>query len=243
MRQAQIEEPLVWLMLHCPKDLTESYRKRALRVSCDRLTSVLGLSCKSYSDSRIDVSAGTAHAAAIATGPPAPDAIVELDGEAVAILAAPDGALKAQAALSDVARFDQSAVLAGTGHVFGPDHGVYLNAFFLQPIEGLSVAKFGERWKNGHRQALARMVETEEGVRSLGSYTQLHADTRTSRRLTTSLGWNGTIFAGAARSFTDRPQTLRERLLSPAIATTALADERGFIDHARSTMRLYRQIT
>jgi hypothetical protein len=229
---------LVWLLLVRPDDRGAPAFEGGVARLADEDPHVVACHLRTNTDP----AAGTAHGRAMAGGPDAFDAVLELDPQALGSLA--EHTLKdLRERIAGLADHKRSTALAGTAYVFAPGPGRFMNAFWIRPARGLSIAASQERWLYGHRAALDNMVARSGSIRPLGSYAQVHTDEAASQALAGALALPPTDLAGAARSFTDDTAAIGARLARREIAEVALADERAFIDHARSAMALYRRLT
>ena len=156
--------------------------------------------------------------------PALPDAIVTLaDAPAPALLAA-------LAPLIDPAR---SELLVVRRHAVLPGDDAIRLVFGLRRLERLTLAAFHDYWLNRHAEIGRRLIPPY-------TYHQLHADPAQTTPMAAAAGFAPATFDGMVEvHFPDIDAFVRQ-LSRPEVAEEALADERNFIDHARSIFWAYR---
>ncbi|MDF8335320.1 EthD domain-containing protein [Novosphingobium cyanobacteriorum] len=147
-----------------------------------------------------------------------PDALVRL----------PDGAdAAALVALSDA---DRSEAFTGVRHAVLPGGDAIRLFFGLHRLERLSRAEFHDYWLNRHAQIGRRLIPPY-------TYHQIHAcdgpDLEGLRRST---------FDGIVEVHFPDAEALVKQLSRSEVAEEALADERNFIDHARSRFWAFTEV-
>ncbi|WP_380876233.1 hypothetical protein ACFB49_07870 [Sphingomonas sp. DBB INV C78] len=129
----------------------------------------------------------------------------------------------------------RSTVLATTRHAILPGVDAIRLFFGLRRLERLSQAEFQDYWLNRHADFGRRLIPPY-------TYHQLHADPQATGEVAAATGLPASTFDGVVEvHFPDVP-ALVAQLSRPDVAQDALADERNFIDHARSIFWAYRTI-
>lgn len=174
---------------------------------------------------------GLAHVAGL--DPALPDAIVTLRGPGDELLRAAQRVTQALSAQVDRQR---ASLLATRRHAILPGRDAIRLFFGLRRLERLSRAQFQDYWLNVHAHLGRRLIPPY-------TYHQLHAlddpDQALSAALATATGWPVATFDGVVEvHFPDLPAFVAQ-LSRREVAEEALADERNFIDHARSLFWAY----
>jgi hypothetical protein len=238
---------LIWLCLSARPDVLKADFESVVRRLLESATAASAgvASTSGFYRLAIDPVVGTAHERDMAGGPAPFDAIVELAGEGPGVhAAAAECCRSAGADVTAAVDTENSAVIAGIPYVISDGSGSAMNAFCIRPARGRTMQACQEYWIARHRKVVVEMTKPNASgvaasVKALASYTQFHAESRSSRELANAIGFVQADFMGVARSFTDTPEGINLRLRSEEVATIALADERTFIDHSRSSMALY----
>jgi hypothetical protein len=157
--------------------------------------------------------------------------------DAIVTVSAPDDTLmRAIAAivsnLRDAASLSDSTVAAGHRYSILPGRDRIRLFFGLRRLERLSRAEFLDYWLNLHAQLGRRLIPPY-------SYHQIHACaglTDESARLT---GVSPSPLDGIVEVHFPDLKALIAQLMRADVAAEALADERNFIDHARSAFHVY----
>lgn len=169
-----------------------------------------------------------AHVAA--PDPALPDAILTLRADADSIAGIAVDLRVKLAALLDTER---SEILVIQRHAVLPGNDAIRLVFGLRRLERLTLAQFHDYWLNKHAEMGRRLIPPY-------SYHQLHADPDATARLSARTGLRAATFDGVVEvHFPDTDAFVRQ-LSRPEVAEEALADERNFIDHARSIFWAYR---
>lgn len=174
---------------------------------------------------------GLAHVAGL--DPALPDAIVTLRGTDESILRTVPHVTQLLSPQVDMTR---ASLFAARRHAILPGRDAIRLFFGLRRLERLSRAQFQDYWLNVHAHLGRRLIPPY-------TYHQLHAldgpGQALSARLTTATGWPVATFDGVVEvHFPDLPAFVAQ-LSRREVAEEALADERNFIDHARSLFWAY----
>lgn len=157
-----------------------------------------------------------AHAAG--RDPEVPDALVRL----------PEGAdAAALVALSDA---DRSEVFKGIRHAVLPGGNAIRLFFGLRRLDRLSRAEFQDYWLNRHAEFGRRLIPPY-------TYHQIHACDGPG-----SAALGGSTFDGIVEVHFPDVAALVRQLSRSEVAEEALADERNFIDHARSRFWAFAEV-
>lgn len=154
-----------------------------------------------------------AHAAG--RSPEVPDALVllPLGADAAALVAASDPA--------------RARIISAARHAILPGHDAIRLFFGLRRLPELSRAAFHDYWLNRHAKIGRRLIPPY-------SYHQLHADAAATDAASRVTGVQPIDLDGVVEvHFPDIDAFVRQ-LSRKEVAEEALADERNFIDHARS---------
>jgi hypothetical protein len=174
-----------------------------------------------------------AHGDEMAAAEPPFDAVFEVGAEDadLAVIAA---AVKDVAGrLGEWVDPSRSAAIAGTEHVIVPGNQPLELVFALRRLPTLTSQQFHDHWLNEHAEIARR-------VPGLRGYRQFHAEAAASADAAASAGLAGCDFEGTAEGFFENRDAFLQTMAQPAVTADALADERTFIDHARSVIGLYR---
>lgn len=178
--------------------------------------------------------AGTAHGDALGDPPLLFDAFLEFrEAGAGGLDRLEEFALGAVEQVAPAIDLSRSSAIAGHRHVLMTRGGPCMMIFALTPPTAMTPPDFFAYWRDRH----APMVIAASGGK--GSYYQLHGNMAASTRLAERLSLRGPIFAGHAGGWMKDPALLGKSLSFPA-SVAALEDERQFIDHARSSMGVFR---
>lgn len=161
------------------------------------------------------------------------DAVVEFIGPA-AVAGAEPACVRIVTGLGTLVDADRSnAVVCDEYRITEGDGPVFV-VMVLRRYLSMDRAAFMASWFGRH----AALGQKVDGVR----YRQNHADEAASAALGLRLGLRGASLDGFALSYFVDPPEAVAILSAPAVAVGAIADERTFIDHARSQFGLYRTI-
>ena len=158
----------------------------------------------------------------------AADAILTVSGELAAAAAKAIGQ-----AISTVADPKHSRVSGGTRHSILPGHAPIRLYFGLRRLEKLTRAEFQDYWLNVHADFGRRLIPPY-------SYHQIHAEEALTDELAQLCGLPPSPLDGIVEVHFPDLDALTRQLMRPEVASEALADERNFIDHARSAFHVYR---
>jgi hypothetical protein len=166
-----------------------------------------------------------AHAAGVS--PELPDAIVTL----------PTGTRDLTAAIAPMIRYadaSRSRILAVRRYPILPGRDSIRLVFALRRLERLSAAEFYDYWLNRHADYGRRLIPPY-------TYHQLHADPVATQRGAAAAGLLASDYDGVVEVHFPDLEAFTAQLSRPEVAEGALADERNFIDHARSVFWAYRE--
>lgn len=150
------------------------------------------------------------------------------------VTCAPDAAVGIVAALGEGFDRGASTVLAFTRHAVLPGRDAVRLYFGLRRLERLSLSEFHDYWLNRHADYGRRLIPPY-------TYHQLHADPEATARLATDTGLAASDLDGVVEVHFPDVEALVRQLSRADVAEGALADERNFIDHARSQFWAYRE--
>lgn len=170
------------------------------------------------------------HSAASAAGRRQWDAILTVRGDiadGIAALGSIDDLLH------EVIDREQSACFAGYRHTILEATGSIRLTYALGRLANLTLAQFQDHWLNVHADIGRRLLPPY-------SYHQIHARVDWALRTSESLGLRSSGFDGIVECHFPDVQAFKVQLSRPDVSDEALADERNFIDHARSIPALYR---
>lgn len=126
----------------------------------------------------------------------------------------------------------RSKLFAATRHAVLPGKDAIRLVFGLRRLERLSLAEFHDYWLNHHAEIGRRLIPPY-------TYHQLHAEPAKGTALAAAAGLTPSDLDGMVEvHFPDIDAFVRQ-LSRPEVAEEALADERNFIDHARSIFWAY----
>lgn len=170
-----------------------------------------------------------AHAASAA--PDLPDCIVSTWAEDEDRLAAATASLvrRMQPLCAD------GSLLVVRRHSVLPGRDAIRLFFGLRRLERLSLTGFHDYWLNRHAEIGRRLIPPY-------SYHQLHADPDLSARIADRAGIEPSSLDGIVEVHFPDVAALVTQLSRKEVAEEALADERNFIDHARSIFWAYAEI-
>lgn len=138
------------------------------------------------------------------------------------------------AALGDDIDRTRSGVLAFTRHAVLPGADGIRLYFGLRRLERLSLEEFQDYWLNHHADYGRRLIPPY-------TYHQLHADPQATATLARETGLAASTLDGVVEVHFPDVEALVRQLSRADVAEGALADERNFIDHARSRFWAYRE--
>lgn len=174
---------------------------------------------------------GLAHLEATANGPTI-QAVLELQAsEGTARQALTDAVAGSIRRLGHVVEPQLSAAVAGVEHVIVPGDQPIVLAFALRRLSELTDVRFHDYWLHEHAK-LGRKVPGSQG------YRQVHTDPAWTKAVVAATGVVVGDFDGVAIAYYEDVERFVGILSNPAIIEPLLADERRFIDHARSVLVL-----
>ena len=132
----------------------------------------------------------------------------------------------------EVANLSDSTVTAGDRHSILPGRNRIRLFFGLRRLERLSRAEFLDYWLNVHAQLGRRLIPPH-------SYHQIHARAGLTGEAALLTGVSPSPLDGIVEVHFPDINALIAQLMRPEVAAEALADERNFIDHARSAFHVY----
>jgi hypothetical protein len=133
----------------------------------------------------------------------------------------------------------RSGLLHGVQHVVVEGDGPLHISFALRRRPSMSHAEFSDYWLNSHGRLASDAAARR---RPSTGYRQLHADPGVSGALAASAGLGVGDYDGLVSSDHLTAERMKKIFSHPAVADTALADERNFIDHRRSAIGLLRKL-
>ncbi|ORA40186.1 hypothetical protein BST20_06340 [Mycobacterium branderi] len=139
--------------------------------------------------------------------------------------------------LAQVADLDRSGLIYGVQRVIFGGDGPLQVSFALRRRATMDHGQFSDYWLNVH----GRMAR-EAPRRKAGGYRQLHADLIGSRDIAAAAGFGVADYDGIVSSDHSGVERMKKAFGHPAVSEIALADERRFIDHARSAIGLLRKL-
>lgn len=158
-----------------------------------------------------------------------PDAILTLRASGEALFARlPDVAM----ALESVVDRARSSLLAADRHTILPGRNAIRLFFGLRRLETLTLEAFQDYWLNRHAELGRRLIPPY-------SYHQLHTDPVATLAAAPRAGISASTFDGVVEVHFPDIGAFVAQLSRPEVAEEALADERRFIDHARSIFWAY----
>jgi hypothetical protein len=157
----------------------------------------------------------------------APDAIVSLSGDRASLLT-----MLADIRFADVADMAASNLLGARRHAILPGGGPIRLHFGLRRLKRLTRAEFLDYWLNTHAELGRRLIPPY-------TYHQLHADQDLTDAAAGRAGVGASTLDGIVEVHFPSIAALVAQLMRPDVAVEALADERNFIDHARSAFHVY----
>lgn len=163
------------------------------------------------------------------------DAAIELVGEPLCMEEIHSALATLSSDMNGWIDWQRSAALAGTVHVIVPGEENLMFLLAIRRRSSLTRTQFEDHWHVRHAE-LGRRIPG-----SLG-YRQVRAEAELSRAAAAAVGAAAHDFDGAALAFHTDVASFLTRMRNPAVAETALADERRFIDHGRSFCGLFRQV-
>lgn len=179
---------------------------------------------------------GTAHGAEV---PTRVDGLLSLDLEEA------HTGPELEAVVGELAeRLTHQVDLARSGLIYGVRHTVIDGdgplhiSFALRRRTTMTHEEFSDYWLNSH----GRMAREAPRRKSGGGYRQLHADLDASRDLAAAAGIGLGDYDGIVSSDHVDAERMTKIFSHPAVADTALTDERRFIDHRHSAIGLLRKL-
>lgn len=166
-----------------------------------------------------------AHAAGLS--PELPDLLVTVDSA--------DAAAKVWRAVSKDANSSRSTVVVAQRHDVLPGNDAIRLFFGLRRLERLTRAQFQDYWLNHHADYGRRLIPPY-------TYHQLHTDGAATAAASKALGIPESTLDGIVEVHFPSLEALIKQLSRPDVAEGALADEKNFIDHARSVFWAYRTL-
>lgn len=127
------------------------------------------------------------------------------------------------------------SALAFRRHAVLPGRDAVRLYFGLRRLEHLTLAQFHDYWLNRHADFGRRLIPPY-------TYHQLHADPDAAARLAEATGLAASSLDGVVEVHFPDVDALVRQLSRADVAEGALADERNFIDHARSQFWAYREV-
>ena len=128
----------------------------------------------------------------------------------------------------------RSVVLVSDQVAITPGDGPVQIAMLLRRPRGMSHPEFMQHWYGRH----ADLGEAVEGVR----YRQNHIDTEATAELKAATGIDFEEVDGLTESYYLTTDEAYAVMTHPDVAVGAIADEKRFIDHARSQFGFYRRL-
>ena len=147
----------------------------------------------------------------------------------------PDDAPAILAEVASLIDREASSVLVFTRHDILPGRDVIRLYFGLRRLERLTLDEFQDYWLNRHADFGRRLIPPY-------TYHQLHADSVATGRLAQVTGLAASDLDGVVEVHFPDVAALVRQLSREEVARDALADERNFIDHARSQFWAYREV-
>ena len=161
-----------------------------------------------------------------------PDVILTVRGDTQSISAALSDMVGALAPHIYSAR---SSLLVTRRHAILPGRDTIRLFFGLRRLERLTLAEFHDYWLNHHAELGRRLIPPY-------TYHQLHTDPVTTAAMAGTAGLPGSTLDGVVEVYFPDIDAFVAQLSRPEVADEALADERNFIDHARSIFWAYRML-
>jgi hypothetical protein len=161
--------------------------------------------------------------------PALPDAILTLRAEPRRIAVALPAVMQALAPAVDRTG---STLFASYRHAILPGHDAIRLFFGLRRLERLTLEGFHDYWLNRHAELGRRMIPPY-------TYHQLHADPAMTAEMAAIAGLSASSLDGIVEVHFPTIAAFVAQLSRPDVAEEALADERNFIDHARSIFWAY----
>ena len=134
--------------------------------------------------------------------------------------------------LNEISDLPHSRVTGGQRHPILPGTAPIRLFFGLRRLERLSRAEFQDYWLNVHADFGRRLIPPY-------TYHQIHAEEYLTGELTRLSGVPSSPLDGIVEVHFPDIDALIRQLMRPDVASEALADERNFIDHARSAFHVY----
>jgi hypothetical protein len=158
--------------------------------------------------------------------------LVSADRASTALMS--DALVRVVEALDSVIDRSRSVVLVSDQVAITPGDGPIQIAMLLRRPRGMDHAEFMEHWYGRH----ADIGEAVEGVR----YRQNHVDFAATAALTPRTGIEFEEVDGLTESYYLTTDEAYGIMTHPDVAVGAIADEKRFIDHARSQFGFYRRL-
>ncbi|MBU6266498.1 MAG: EthD domain-containing protein [Sphingomonadales bacterium] len=136
--------------------------------------------------------------------------------------------------LAELADTVRSRILTVTRHAILPGQDAVRLFFGLRRLPALSPAQFHDYWLNRHAAIGRRLIPPY-------TYHQLHADPHDTAVAARRSGLAPSTYDGIVEVHFPDVAALVRQLSRPEVAEEALADERNFIDHARSRFWAFRE--
>lgn len=138
------------------------------------------------------------------------------------------------ARLTGVVDLQRSGLIRGVEHAVIEGDGPLHISFVLRRNPAMSHAEFSDYWLNHHGKLAREAPRRKSGT----GYRQLHADPDASRELAAAVGIGRADYDGIVSSDHVEVERMKRIFSHPAVAETALGDERHFIDHRHSAIGL-----
>lgn len=141
--------------------------------------------------------------------------------------------------LSGVIDLGRCGLICGVEHAVIEGDGPLHVGFALRRRPTMSHEEFSDYWLNSHGRMAREAPRRKTGT----GYRQLHADPGVSRTVGAAVGIGTWEYDGIVSSDHVAAERMKKIFSHPAVAETALADERVFIDHGRSAIGLLRKLS
>ncbi|SHL46073.1 EthD domain-containing protein [Pseudonocardia thermophila] len=230
-----MSDPMLSIVLARKPETTATALETALRAETETLRAA-GWTATAAIAVEPDPFVGTAHGAAV---PARVDALLSLHLPDPPPLAELAGVVADVAArLGDQIDPGRCAAVHGVEHTVIDGDGPLQISFALRRRPTMSHEQFSDYWLNTH----GRMAKEAPRRKTRTGYRQLHADLDASRTIAQTAGLCRVAYDGLVSSDHVDAERMRKIFSHPAVAETALADERTFIDHRSSAIGLLRRL-